>query len=176
MNQQEETVRDAMPPQDERGAGRAKYALFTLRAVVAFLILAAVIALLGWLGYNAYPTVGEWSEPGNHDALVYDGATYYWCGRLGERGLAEKKYGPGEMLGKIKDDGVSAVTEAVTASSEGETVNAKPPKADPTLATQHTYMVYSVKNYDNLLLVLESDGERYVYYREGTDNPMAQNS
>ena len=176
MNHQEEPVHTAAPPHEESSGGRPKYALLTLRAVAAFLVLAAVIAVLGWVGYNAYPTVATWAESGNREALVYEDATYYRCGRLGDRKLPEKKYTIEKLLGKVKDDGVLPVTEPETLPPEADVedgVRVDAPKADPTLATKHTYIVYSLKDKENLLAVLERDGEYYVYYREGTENPVA---
>ena len=37
----------------------------------------------------------------------------------------------------------------------------------------HAYILYSVKDKSEYLLVLEADGEYYLYYREGAKDPLA---
>ncbi len=154
---------------------KKKRALFTLRAVGAFLLLAALVALLYWWGYNAYLPVAEWSEPGSHEALIYEDATYYRAGMIGKKGLTKARYPMDKVLGQVKDDGVPVLTEAATLppdAEEGETLKVTPPNGDPTLARDSAYVLYSVKDKENFLIVLETDGEYYLYYHESIENPV----
>ncbi len=149
---------------------------FALRAAGAFVLLMALIGFLYWWGYHGYATVAEWSEPGNHESFVYQDETYYRSGVIGKRGLTLKKYPIDEIVGKVKDDGIPAITEAVTLSPDAdsnETVAVTPQEADPTLAQDHAYVLYSVEDKEDFLLLLEADGKYYLYYREGTDNPLS---
>jgi hypothetical protein len=56
---------------------KSRPALLALRAVIAFILLGALVAVLYWVGYDAYPDVAEWREPGYRDAVIMDGETYY---------------------------------------------------------------------------------------------------
>ena len=38
---------------------------------------------------------------------------------------------------------------------------------------KHAYILYSVKDMEDFLLLLDADGEYYLYYREGAQNPLA---
>ena len=40
----------------------------------------------------------------------------------------------------------------------------------------HAYILYSVKDMTDYLLLLEEDGEYYLYYREGAQDPLAPDS
>ncbi len=154
---------------------QSRPAYFALRAVGAFLLFAALMALLYVWGYYSYPSVAEWTEAGNHDALVYKEETYLLCGQIGKRGLTERKYPVDKILGKVRDDGVPVITEAATLppdAEEGETVKPIPPDGTPTLARDHAYVLYSVEKEEDLLLVLEKNGKYFLYYREGTPNPL----
>ena len=170
-----------------------KSALFALRAVLAFVLLGVLCAALYWWGYSSYPDVAEWIQPGHHEALVYDGATYYRVGAIGKRGLTEKKYPRHKMLGEVRDDGLPMYTEPVTEPEtepdeellpEDETweetepvtelESVIPPKGAALFEQKkHVYVVYSVKDMSEYLLVLETDGKYYLYHREGADNPLA---
>ena len=48
---------------------------------------------------------------------------------------------------------------------EGETLETTPPDGTPTLPREHTYIVYAVKNKEDYLIVLERDGEYYLYQK-----------
>lgn len=174
---------------------KPKSARFALRAVGMFAILALAVAALYWWGYNGYATVGEWSEPGDHASFVYEGETYYRSGVWGEGKLSEKTYPRDDLLGKIQNDGELTSTEppATTlpdpeaetnpdgeetttvsgADSETETYRELPSKVVELVNGGHTCLVYKVKNTDEFLIVWESDGAYYLYYREGTDDPLA---
>ena len=93
---------------------KQKRALFALRAIIAFVLLGVLLAILYWWGFHSYRDVAEWVEPGNHDAFVYEGETYYLSGVIGKRGLTLKKYPIDKIVGQIKDDGTPVTTEPVT--------------------------------------------------------------
>ena len=38
---------------------------------------------------------------------------------------------------------------------------------------KHAYILYSVKDMEDFLLLLDADGEYYLYYREGATDPLA---
>lgn len=175
---------------EPQAVGKPKPALFALRAVIAFLLLGVLLGVLYWWGYNAYPSVAEWVTPGDHSAFVYEGETYYRSGVIGKKGLTLKKYPIEEILGKVKDDGVP-VTEPETTEEEmtvpppypqePETFEEEslPESVEPPFGAElfdrkdHAYILYSVKEKPDFLLLLEADGEYYLYYREGTHNPLA---
>lgn len=146
---------------------KQKSAFFLLRAMVAFVLLFALIVGLYFWGYRSYRTVAQWAdEEGGHSALTYEGETYTLVGVLGKKGLSLKKYPIDEVLGKVEDDGSVMTTEEVTfppETEEGETLKVTPPNGDPTLARDHSYILYSVKDQEDYLLVLERDGEYYLY-------------
>ena len=59
-------------------------------------------------------------------------------------------------------------TEEITfpeETEEGETLKVTPPDGTPTLPHEHTYILYSVKDQEDYLLVLEKDGEYYLYQK-----------
>ena len=167
--------------------------LWLLRAAGAFILLAGVITILYWVGYNAYAEVAEWATPGSHEALIYEGETYYFSGQIGKKGLTKAKYPIDELLGQVKDDGVPVTTEPVTTSAP-ETEEAPPEETDTDEETEvietlpesvippmgadlftegdHAYVLYSVKDKPEFLIVFEKDGEMYLYYREDVENPV----
>ena len=179
---------------------KQKRALFTLRAVIAFVILGILLAVLYWWGFRSYPDVAEWVTPGDHSAFVYQDETYYLSGVIGKRGLTLKKYPIDKMIGQVKDDGVPVTTEPVT-TVEPETDAPLPPdetdewedyETEPTEETEtaiesvvppfgadlfeekeHAYVLYSVEDQSDFLLLLGEDGEYYLYYREGVRDPLA---
>lgn len=171
---------------------KPKSALFALRAVIAFVLLGMLLAVLYWWGFHSYRDVAEWAEPGNHDALVYDGETYYRSGVIGKRGLTLKKYPIDQILGEVKDDGIPVTTEPVTlpeTEEETDPVDTEtaeetepvtelesvipPPGASLFDEKKHAYVLYSVKDSEEFLLLLDKDGEYYLFYREGTQDPLA---
>lgn len=164
-----------------------KRALFILRAVIAFVLIGVLLAVLYQVAFKSYSTVAEWGEPGNHDTLIYDGETYALVGVLGKNGLNLKKYPIDEIIGKVHDDGLPKLTEAETTAEtapeepeppeteEGETlpeteteaVTVIPPKGAELFESMrdHAYILYRVKDQEDYLLVLEPDGEYYLYRR-----------
>ena len=179
---------------------KQKRALFALRAVIAFVILGILLAVLYWWGFRSYPDVAEWVTPGDHSAFIYQDETYYLSGVIGKRGLTLKKYPIDKMIGQVKDDGVPVTTEPVT-TVEPETDAPLPPVetdeweeyvTEPTEETEtaiesvvppfgadlfeekeHAYVLYSVEDQSDFLLLLGEDGEYYLYNREGGRDPLA---
>jgi hypothetical protein len=146
---------------------KQKRAFFLVRAAIAFVLLIAVIAGLYIWGYRSWLPVAEWAdEEGGHNALMYDGETYALVGKLGKGDLTAKNYPIDKVLGQVKDDGSTMATETETfpaETEEGETLKVIPPDGDPTLPAEHTYVLYSVEKKEDYLLVLEQDGEYYLY-------------
>ena len=157
-----------------------KRALLTLRAVIIFAVLAAVIAVIYWAGYDAYPDVARWSEPGYRDALIMDGKTYRLDGVT-----STKKYPLKDLLGEVEDDGVDEITEAPTEAPtedpadqpDDPIVDTVPEETEPETETydtlpdevvsvwkgDHAYLVYSVEKEEDRILVLFPDGKYYLY-------------
>ena len=178
---------------------KQRRALFALRAVIAFVILGILLAVLYWWGFHSYPDVAEWAEPGSRDALVYEEETYRLSGVIGKRGLTKKKYPIDKILGQVKEDGVPVTTEPVTTAepeteedwdlyepdfweetetleeteSVTELVSVEPPLGAALFEREkHTYILYSVEEQEDYLLLLWPDGEYYLYYKEGVRDPL----
>ncbi len=175
---------------NETPAPKQKRAFFALRAIGVTGLLALLLGVVYLAGYHAYPTVAEWVEPGDHSAFVYDEQTYYLAAQLGKRGLSKNNYKVDKLIGKVHDDGVptkAPETEPETLPedtewleetedpAETEPETQKPENADPTLARDHAYVLYSVEKKPEYLLLLAEDGELYVYYREDVENPVKKN-
>jgi hypothetical protein len=169
---------------------------FFLRVVCGFVLMGFLIVLLHWLGYNVYPDVAEWVEPGDHSALIYEEETYYLAGKIGKKGLTKSKYTADKVLGQVKNDGTPVTTEPVTTSipettadpeweddeffediyeeTETELQSVVPPAgAELFEKTGHAFILYSIEDKPEFLILLAEDGEQYLYYREGTENPVA---
>ena len=147
---------------------KQKPAFFILRAVIAFVLLFALIAGLYLVGFRSYREVAEWGENSDHTILTYKEETYILEGQIGKKGLTLKKYPIDKVLGQVRDDGSVMTTEEITfpeETEEGETLKVTPPDGTPTLPHEHTYILYSVKDMEDYLLVLEKDGEYYLYQK-----------
>ena len=147
---------------------KQKPAFFILRAVVAFVLLFALIAGLYLVGFRSWREVAEWGENSDHTALIYKEETYLLTGQIGKKGLTLKEYPIDKVLGQVRDDGSVMTTEEITfpeETEEGETLKVTPPDGTPTLPHEHTYILYSVKDQEDYLLVLEKDGEYYLYQK-----------
>lgn len=167
---------------------KPRLAFFTLRALAAFLLFGLLLGVLYWLGFNGYRNVAEWGAPGDHSTLIYEEETYELLGMLGKDGLTEKKYPIDKVLGQVKDDGLPKLTEALTEEptdeefeedleeepdvtesaeieSETEPVTVIPPAGAQYFESmpEHAYVLYSVKDMEDHLLVLEPDGHYYLY-------------
>ncbi len=151
---------------------RPKRAGFLPRAILAFLFLGILLLGIYAAVYRGYPAVGKWDPYSDHDAFTYDGATWRCVGVIGKNGLTLSKYPIGDCVGRLADDGRLAgddhgETSAPTLSPNaepGETARPIRPDGDPTLERDHAYVLYSVKEKDNMLLLLDTDGEYYLYY------------
>ena len=147
---------------------KQKPAFFILRAVVAFVLLFALIAGLYLVGFRSWREVAEWGENSDHTALIYKEETYLLTGQIGKKGLTLKKYPIDKVLGQVRDDGSVMTTEEITfpeETEEGETLKVTPPDGTPTLPHEHTYILYSVQDQEDYLLVLEKNGEYYLYQK-----------
>ena len=165
---------------------KQKPAYFTLRAIIAFVVLGILLGVLYWFGFNGYREVAEWGAPGDHSTLVYEGETYEMLGVLGKGGLTTKKYAIDKVLGQVRDDGLPKLTETeadtedeewdepeeidptdtdTETEPETEPVTVIPPKGAEYFVSQpdHAYVLYAVKDMEDHLLVLEPDGEYYLY-------------
>ncbi len=145
-----------------------KSLLLLLRTVIAFVLLAVLLAGLYVFAYRAYPTVGTWTEEGNHQAFVYEGTVYRLVGKRGGTGYSEKNYPFGERLGRLESDGHVAgeAHQETEPATPGETVKAQPSDGTPTMERDHAYVLYNVKEKAHILMLLGTDGEYYIYYPE----------
>lgn len=155
-----------------------------LRAMVAFLLLGILLALLYWWGYESYPDTAEWVNPGDHTSFVYKGDTYVYVGEIGKGGLTKSKYPIDEIVGQIKGTDEPETTESITTElvttqeteiewydpegTVGETETQPetviPPKGSHLFSDKkHSYVLYSVKKQEGYLILLEEDGKHYLY-------------
>jgi hypothetical protein len=159
---------------------KQKPAFFVLRAVIAFVLLGVLIAGLYLAAFRAWPDVAEWEAGSDRAALIYKGDTYELVGTWGEGRLTKKTYPIDKMLGEVKDSEETAATVEETVPEteetlpeetfpeeifpeEDETLAPPPPDGTPTVPHEHTYILYSVEDKEDYLLVLWEDGEYYVY-------------
>ncbi len=155
---------------------------FALRVLLAVLLFGGLIVGIYLVAYRSYPTVAEWARPGSHDAFVMDGVTYRSVGELGKGGWKEKDYPIDKSLGRVADDGTATETdppETLPPDAEsGETVKLPPPDGTPDLSRDHAYVIYSVQNQENAVILLESTGKKVLYWKESaawtkTDDPAS---
>ena len=153
---------------DQNTQPKQKKAYFIPRAIIAFALLMALIVGLYHLGFRSWREVAQWGEDSNHEILIYEEETYVLVGQLGKKGLNLKKYPIHKVLGQVEKDGTLMTTAEETLpadTEEGETVKVTPPDGTPTVPHEHTYIVYSVKDQEDYLLVLEDNGEYYLYQK-----------
>ena len=167
---------------DQNTQPKQKKAFFTLRAIIAFVLLMALIVGLYLVGFRSWREVAEWGENSNHEVLIYEEETYVLVGQLGKKGLNLKKYPIDKILGQVRDDGLPKLTETEeptetdppeetlegeTTEEETEPVTVIPPKGAEFFESNrdHAYVLYSVQDQEDYLLVLEPDGEYYLYCR-----------
>ena len=153
---------------DQQTQTKPKNALFTLRAVVAFLLLMALIIGIYLVGFRSWREVARWGENSNHEVLIYKEETYTLVGVIGSSGLNLDKYPIHKVLGQVKQDGTLMTTAEETLppdAEEGETLETTPPDGTPTVPHEHTYIVYAVKDKEDYLLVLEENGKYYLYQK-----------
>ena len=147
---------------------QTKRGFLTLRAIMAFLILAALIVGIYLVGFRSWREVAQWGENSNHEVLIYKEETYELVGVIGSKGLTKDKYPIHKVVGQVKQDGTLMTTAEETLppdAPEGETLKVTPPDGTPTVPHEHTYIVYAVKDKEDYLLVLEADGEYYLYQK-----------
>lgn len=155
---------------------KQKPAFFVLRAVIAFVLLAALIAGLYLAAFRAWPDVAEWEAGSDRTVLTYKGDTYALVGVRGEGKLTVKNYPIDKILGEVKDSDEGEATaeetvpetvpeteETLPDTEEDETLAPPPPDGTPTVPHEHSYILYSVEDKEDYLLVLWEDGEYYVY-------------
>ena len=162
---------------------KQKAPFFVLRAVIAFVLLGLLCGVLYWWGYHGYGKTAAWIEPGHHEAFVLKDVTYYRVGQIGKGGLTDKKYPKDAIVGYVKDDGLPMVTEPVTEAEteeadedyeDTETAEETEPVTEPVTVIppkgaelfeegKHAFVIYSVKDTEEYLLLLESDGKYYLY-------------
>ena len=151
---------------DQNTQPKPKKAYFIPRAIIAFVLLMALILGIYLIGFRSWREVAEWGEGSNHEILIYEEETYVLIGQIGKKGLNLKKYPIHKVLGQVEKDGsvMTTAEETLPADTEkGETVKVTPPDGTPTIPHEHTYIVYAVKDMDGYLLVLEDNGEYYLY-------------
>ena len=153
---------------DQQNQPKQKPAFFTLRAIVAFVLLGALIVGIYLVGFRSWREVAEWGENSNHEVLVYEEETYVLVGVMGGKNMTLKEYPIDKVKGQVKQDGTLMTTAEETLppdAEEGETVPVMPPDGTPTVPHEHTYIVYAVRNKEDYLIVLEKDGEYYLYQK-----------
>ena len=156
---------------DQQNQIKQKPAYFTLRAILAFVILGALMVGIYFVGFHSWREVAEWGENSNHEVIIYDDETYVLVGVIVDNekeALSLKNYPIHKVLGQVKQDGTLMTTAQETLppdAPEGETLETTPPDGTPTLPREHTYIVYAVKNKKDYLMVLEKNGEYYLYQK-----------
>ena len=130
---------------------------FTRRAILAFVILGALMAGIYLVGFRSWREVARWGENSNHELLIYDDETYTLVGVVEDNekaNLSLKNYPIHKVLGQVVQDG-TLMTDAEETTLDGT----------PTVPHEHTYIVYAVKNMKDYLIVLEKNGEYYLYQK-----------
>jgi hypothetical protein len=148
-------------------------------------------------GYRSYKEVAVWATPGSHEALIYEEETFLLGGQLGKGNLTKSKFPVDEIIGRVADEAETTAEETAEETSDAEETTAaetEPPEEDEEPSEEeettaepetvippygaewfsdkpHTYVLYSVKDKADYLLLLEADGQLYVYHREGSKLP-----
>ena len=76
---------------DQQNQVKDKKPLLTLRAVVAFVLLMALVAGIYLVCFRSWRDVAEWGENSNHEVLIYKDETYALVGVIGGKGLTLDK-------------------------------------------------------------------------------------
>ena len=141
---------------DQQKQTTQKPAYFTLRAILAFIILGVLVVGVYFVGFHSWRKVARWGENSNHEVLIYDDETYTLKGVMKEKGdRTFEKYPIHKVLGQVIQDGT-----LMTDAEEDTTLD-----GTPTVPHEHTYIVYAVKNMKDYLIVLEKNGEYYLYQK-----------
>ena len=122
------------------------------RGICFFLLFALLLGGLHWICLHHYKNAAAWGGEGGalRDSLLYDGTVYYLAAEVGAPGISASVYAQGDLLGEIKPEGLSALRYSLPV---------------------YTVKASAGKQRDGYLLVVYEDGESYIYYRQGTDNP-----
>ncbi len=123
-----------------------------VRGIVLFLLFALLVGGLYWFCLHHYRNVAKWNGTGEgqRDSLLYGGEEYLLAAKVGSSGIPVNGYTKSDLLGEVSP----AVHDAF----------------------RYSYPVYSVKASagklrDGYLIVVYEDGDSYLYYRQGMDNP-----
>ncbi|MBE6694511.1 MAG: hypothetical protein E7589_07085 [Ruminococcaceae bacterium] len=118
-----------------------------LRALIIFSVLAILLVAVQYLSYHHYADVAEWKTAESREALVYNGEEYLLSGKYATAALSSSKYKLQKTEGELKIEGIWESFKGVI-------------------------LVSSIENYEDLIVVTYENGDRYVYYKNGTDNPV----
>lgn len=142
-----ETQRD---PQSGTNPNNTNFLL--VRGIAFFFLLAVLLGGLYWLCLHHFANVAEWSGTADapRESLLYGEETYHLAAAVGSPGVSSANFVKGEALGEVK----LPLRDAVT----------------------YNCPVYEVKTGKGatrrgFLIVTREDGEDYVYYLDGTENP-----
>ncbi|MBQ9161787.1 MAG: hypothetical protein IJX74_00785 [Clostridia bacterium] len=117
-----------------------------LRALVIFSVFAILLVAVQYLSYHHYSDVAEWKTAGSREALIYNGEEYLLSGEYATGKLPSSKYKLQKTEGELKIEGIWESFKGVI-------------------------LVSSIENNEDLIVVTYENGDRYVYYKKGTDNP-----
>ncbi len=122
------------------------------RGICLFLLFALLVGGLHWFCLHHYRNVASWNGTGEaqRDSLLYDGTVYFLAAKVGSPGVPGSSFSKDDLLGEVRPAGRDAL--------------------------RYNYPVYGVKASagkprDGYLLVVYEDGDSYLYYRHGLDNP-----
>ncbi len=122
-----------------------KKAHFLPRAIILFVVFLAIGAGIFRYANHHYKNIADWGEPDSAKILIYEDETYYLAGKVGDSGLASKKFPKNEVLGEVTPDSL--------------------------FDTSDPLVVWSVEGKANFLIVTVKDEKEYLYYHESVDNP-----
>ena len=122
-----------------------KKAHFLIRAIVCFIVFVMIGLGLHRFSNHHYKNIADWSEPDDTNVLIYQDKTYYYAGKIGDPGLAAKKFAKNETLGEVTPDSLWDKKEA--------------------------FVVWSVEGKANFLIVTVGESTQYLYYHESVSNP-----
>ena len=122
-----------------------KKAHFLPRALLLFVLFLAIGA--GILRYtnHHYKNIARWAEPDSVEVLLYEGDTYYLAGKVGDPGMASKKFPKNEILGEITPESLFVPSDPL--------------------------VVWNVEGKLNFLIVTDEEDKEWLYYREDMKNP-----
>ncbi|MBE6558669.1 MAG: hypothetical protein E7661_06645 [Ruminococcaceae bacterium] len=122
-----------------------KKAYFIPRAIICFLIFVCLGLAFVRFASHHYANVAEWKDPASRDVLIYDEDAFYLAGEIGKNGLNEKDYPTEKVLGEVTPEGLFQ-------------------KQDPVV-------IWMVENKKDFIIVVDEEDSRWLYYREGEENP-----